>query len=270
MTTFNTVSLGLSNDQLFRAAPSIFAEAPAASRSDKYCFIPTIGAINALRQEGFFPVKAQQTRSRTPDGREFARHVVRLRRGSDMRSPVNVGDSVPEIVLMNSHDGTSSYTLSAGVFRLVCSNGMVVADSEVGSIRVRHKGNILDDVIEGSYRIIEQSGAVFGRIEQFQQLALPAPVQEAFADAALTLKWDDGKAPVTGRDLLRARRHADDKNDLWTVYNRVQENLIKGGLYGRNANNRPTTTRPIKSIGEDIRVNKALWTLTEAMAKLVA
>lgn len=260
----------LTNDQLFRTAPSIFAAQPAESRSDRYAFIPTISAIEALRREGFFPVKAQQTRCRTPEGKDFARHVVRLRRGVDLDTRVKVGDSLPEIVLLNSHDGTSSFQLAAGVFRLVCSNGMIVADSQIGSIRVRHQGDIIEDVIEGSYRIIEQSEKVFDRIGEFQQLALTAPQQEKYAEAALTLKWDEGKAPVTGRDLLRTRRIEDRKDDLWTVFNRVQENLLRGGLYGRNANNRPVTTRPVRAIAEDVRLNKALWTLTEGLAQLVA
>jgi len=253
----------LENHEIQRLAPSVFAETAAPGRSQRYTFIPTINAVEALRSEGFFPVYASEARSRKPENFGFARHVVRLRRAEGFGSEL-----APEIVLLNSHDGTSSYQLSAGIFRLVCSNGLIVADTTFETIRTRHSGHVVDDVIEGAYRVIENSELIHGRVDDFRSVTLSEPQQQAFANAALQLRWDE-EAPIRGDQLLGLRRFADRSNDAWTIYNRVQENLIKGGLRGRNSNGGRTSTRAVNSVSENVRLNKALWTLTEALVDTI-
>ena len=253
----------LENYEIQRLAPSVFADTAAPGRSHRYTFIPTSHAVDALRNEGFLPVYAGEARSRKPENFGYTRHVVRFRRQDGFGAEL-----APEIVLLNSHDGTSSYQLSAGIFRTVCSNGLIVADSTFETIRTRHSGNVVDDVIEGAYRVIENSELIGSRVEEFRSVQLTDGQQLAFAKSALRLRWDD-EAPIQGEDLLRLRRSADRLDDAWTVYNRVQENLIKGGLRGRNANGGRTTTRAVNSVSENVRLNKALWSLTEALVDLV-
>lgn len=254
----------LENYEIQRLAPSVFADTAAPGRSHRYTFIPTSHAVDALRNEGFLPVYAGEARSRKPENFGYTRHVVRFHRQDGFGAEV-----APEIVLLNSHDGTSSYQLSAGIFRLVCSNGLIVADSTFETIRTRHSGNVVDDVIEGAYRVIENSELIGSRVEEFRSVVLTEHQQQAYANSALQLRWDDGAAPIRAEQLLNLRRFADRPNDAWTVYNRVQENLIKGGLRGRNANGGRTTTRAVNSVSENVRLNKALWTLTEALVDLV-
>lgn len=260
----------LSNDQIRRVAPSVFAETPIDGVSDRYAFIPTSRVLDALRGEGWNVVKASQTRVRTPDNREFARHMLRLRHPSI--EPVLNGDSFPEVVLLNSHNRTSGFTLQAGLFRLVCSNGMVISDGTFGKIGIRHTGadTIINDVIEGTYKVIEELPNISDKLESIASVTLNDREREAYAEAALELRWQDGNAPVTASDLLDARRREDRKPDLWHTFNTVQENLIKGGLRGRNKNGKRTRTRAVNSVNEDVRLNRALFTLTEKMAELKA
>src|SRR5579859_380515 len=145
----------LTMDQLRSAVPSAFALDKHNSRSERYTYIPTVNVIEGLMGEGFQPFKAMQGKSRVEGKEEFTKHLIRFRHQS--QTLATVGDSAPEVILINSHDGTSSYKLIAGIFRMVCSNGLIVADSTVGSLSVPHKGDIVSQVIEGSFDIIGNS-----------------------------------------------------------------------------------------------------------------
>jgi len=258
----------LNNDNLYRAAPSIFAANAHHSTSDRYEFLPTIEVVEALRAEGFQPVQAFQTKTRIADRRAFTKHTIRFTHQGHSFKEVN--DSQFQILLQNSHVGSSSFQIQAGVYRMVCSNGMVVADSILDTHRMRHFGRkaTIENVIEGTYRIVDGIEAVEEQVIDWQSRSLPEPVQEVFAKAAAQLRWGDD-APVTAHKLLQSRRWADRGDDQWKVFNRVQENLIRGGQYGLTSNGRNTTTREVKSIDENNRLNKALWTLSTELEALL-
>ena len=144
-----------------------------------------------------------------------------------------------------------------------------MAGDSIQEIRIRHNGNVIDNVIEGSYRILEDFELLDESMDIMKAVKLELPEQMAFADAAMRLKYDEpDKAPIHSRQLLNIKRRADMESDLWTVFNVVQENLIRGGLAGRTASNRRTTTRAVNGISENIKLNRALWTLAESMAAL--
>lgn len=265
----------MTDDMLRKVAPSIFATEPWSEVSAAYKFIPTFEILKTLRKEGFVPVKAMQSRSRIEGKGEFTKHMIRLRPVAHLHGFGQVlGQEIPEIVLTNSHDRTSGYQLDAGIFRLACLNGMVVKSSDMGSIKVRHSGkNIIDDVIEGSYQIIEEMPRVIDQVEGFKSIALTAPESLAFANAAIQLRYPTDEAgndtsPITPERLLAVRRNEDRANTLWSTFNRVQENFIKGGLRGTNKKGGRMTTRAVNSVNEDLRLNKALWQLAESMKQL--
>lgn len=222
--------------------------------------------LEGLRNEGFLPMAVGQTRCRDNSKREYTKHLLRFRRAEHVS--LVPGQEVPEIVLVNSHDGTSSYQLMGGIYRVVCSNGLIVGDTN-SEVRVRHTGNVLTDVIEGSFRVIEDIKAIAPRVEAFKQLVLDPRQQRAFAESALALRWDEGEAPIQPEQLLDVRRYEDNRRDLWTSFNRIQENMIRGGLSGRGSTGRRTSTRAVASVSENVRLNKSLWLLTERMAELV-
>ncbi len=252
----------LSNEQIARYAPSVLAQEAHESRGDRYTFIPTIEVLDGLRREGFQPFEVRQTRVRDQGRREHTKHLVRLRHESSITS----ADEVPEIILLNSHDGTSSYQLLSGFFRFVCSNGLIAGDV-CNDIRVRHSGNVVDDVIEGAVRVLDYVEEIAGRIDTYKSITLAPEEATVFANAALQLRWDD-KAPVQAEQVLRTRRWADNKADLWTTFNRVQENLLKGGLSGRTTTGRRTSTRAVGGVNENVKLNRALWSLADGLAQL--
>ena len=255
-------NIPLDNSQLFRIAPSIFANEAHESRSSRYTYIPTIDVLDGLKKEGFQPFFVAQSRSRIEGKSEFTKHMLRLRQvGEIEKSEAN------EIILINSHDGTSSYQMMAGCFRFVCQNGMVTGDI-VEDIRVRHKGNIVHNVIDAAYTIVDDFETVTESIDGMKSTLLLPEEQEIFAEAALSLKYDENEAPITPNQLLSTRRIADRNPDLWSNFNRVQENIIRGGLRGRTANGNRTTTREVKSIDNNVKLNKALWILADGMRQL--
>lgn len=271
MTNINRTETPMSNDQLRAAAPSIFATEPWHGMSNRYTFIPTSTVIDQMRSEGFQPVAAMQSTARTAGKENFTKHVVRFRDMRNGNEPATrtLGTIYPELVLTNSHDGLSAYKLNAGLFRLVCLNGMVVGDGEFSQMNVRHSGSA-DGIIEASYEIVEQFPKVIDAAANFKQLRLEAPQARAYANAALALRYDEGEAPIAADQLMRARRIEDNDGSLWSAFNKAQEHLISGGLRGRNPETgRRVRTRAVNSIADNTRLNKALWTLTQEMAKLV-
>ncbi len=157
----------LTREELFRVVPSVFSEDKHESRSERYTYIPTISLLDSLQREGFQPFFACQTRVRDPGRREHTKHMLRLRREGQI-----TGKQVPEIILLNSHDGTSSYQMLPGLFRAVCQNGLVCGES-FGEVRVPHKGDVVSQVIEGAYEVL----GIFDRVaalerEEFRVLYL--------------------------------------------------------------------------------------------------
>jgi hypothetical protein len=256
----------LTDDQINRVAPSIFAAEKHASRSERYAYIPTSTVLTKLRAEGFHPFMACQTRVRDEAKREHTRHMLRLRHASQ----VSAQGEANEILLLNSHDGTSSYQMIAGQFRFICANGLVCGDID-SDIRVPHKGDVVDRVIDGAFEVLDGFTRVVEEREEMKALTLAEDHQAAFARAALVLRYDkqDGKpAPITESDLLTPRRSEDREPSLWNTFNRVQEHLVTGGIRGRNAAGRRAVTRPVTGIDQGVKLNRALWVLANEMAKL--
>lgn len=259
----------LTDDQLRRVAPSIFAEAAHESRSTRYAYIPTIDILAGLRREGFEVFSATQARARTEDRREHTKHLLRLRHASQLARAG--ADSTPEIVLLNSHDGSSSYQMMGGVFRMVCANGLIVPDGVCQTVKVQHSGKVHDRVIEGAYEVLDGLTRVVESRDSMQAVTLSGDESRILAGAALQLRFEpeEGKAaPVTAEQILRPRRMDDQAPDLWTTFNRVQENVIRGGLRARSANGARQSTRAVTGIDQDVKLNRALWTLAEEMRRL--
>jgi hypothetical protein len=254
----------LTNEQIASVAPSIFATEKHGSRSERYTYIPTIQVLEKLRTEGFMPFMVCQARCRDEGKRDHTKHMLRLRYAGQI-----ISTEANEIILLNSHDGTSSYQMLAGTFRFVCCNGMVCGDT-LNEIRVPHKGNIVDNVIEGAFRVVEDFKRINGQIDGMKALSLNASEQTAFAKGALALKYDPQAevAPINEQQILEPKRREDVGNDLWKTFNRVQERMLNGGVHGRTAKGRRTTTRAVTGIDQDIKLNRALWILAEEMKLL--
>lgn len=259
----------LTHDRLHRNAPAIFAQEPDGAVSERYGFVPTINVVDALQAEGWYPVRAQQTNVRDMSRQTTARHMIRFRQEPDRQ--IDLGDSVAELVLTNSHDRSAAYQLDLGLFRLICSNGMVAPVSDMGGIRVRHGKHVVDEILEGSVALSHQVPRIAEGMEVFQSTMVHSDEAQLFAEAALALRYGhDWKihSPIQPNSVLQARRTEDAGGTLWQVFGRTQENLFKGGVRGKSASGRRTRTRAINNVTEDVRLNRALWTLTERFAEL--
>jgi len=284
MTRTNTVyaqsarfdhATALSEDDMRRLAPSIFATEAHHSRSDRFRPIPTIEVLRGLQREGFSVVAAKQCITRLDDRKDFTKHMVRLRRLDDDKK-YQVGDTVFETLLKNANDGSSAYDLLAGMFKILCMNSLVSQTDDMDSLKVRHSGDVTNKVIEGTYRILDTAEHSLKAPQDWPAITLNREERQVFAEAAHTLRFADAEGnvatPIKAEQLLIPHRREDTAPNLWNVFNVVQENAIRGGLtaVGRDANNRPrrTTTRGVNGIDQDVKLNRALFTLANKMAEL--
>lgn len=275
MTMYIKQAIALSDSEIARKAPSILAEAASARCSSRYTYIPTIEVVRGMRKEGWEPVVVQESRTRDEAREGHQKHMVRFRHQDQMLITPEKHASVPEIVLTNSHDGSSSYQLHAGLWRWVCCNGMVVADGTCAEIKVPHKGDVVGRVIEGAYEIVKDLPKVLDSVAEMQALPLLQAEQREFAKAALLLRWEDPeRIGIKPEQVLCPRRREDTGDDLWSVYQRVQESLTKGGNHVNTQDSqgrwRGRRTREVKGINQSVKLNQALWSLAEGMRALKA
>lgn len=251
----------LTTEEIQYYAPSVMTNTAHASRAQSYKHISTSQVLSDMQKAGFEPYEVRQTKTRDYGKRDYTRHMVRLRHADT----IDNGQEVPEIVLLNSHDGTSSYQLLAGIFRMVCSNGLI-AGSIFDDIRIRHSGNVSDNVIEGSYRVLSDLEAAQSRIERFKSINLTVDQKRDFALQASQLRWGDDSPVKNHGYLLSIHRGADREDTLWNTYNVVQENIIRGGVPGRAESGRRVTTRAVGGVNEIVRINRGLWDIADKMA----
>jgi len=281
MNTYREMTHGgteaLTNEQIMVNAPSVFATAPHYEVSDRYGFMPTINVVDALRNEGWMPVDATQKNVRDASKRDLTTHLLRFRR---IDNDITVGDSVVEILLKNAHDRSSAFVLHAGIFRMACANGIVIADNTFNKLSVRHGKNIVGDIIEGSCQVIKEVPAICDTVEEMQGTELSPQERAIFAKTAYTFAHGERDENMLTSDesivnqVLRTKRQADTGKDLWTTFNVIQENIIKGGVRTAKVNDkgrvRRATKRAVKNIDKNIKLNKAIFEMATQMQALKA
>jgi hypothetical protein len=257
-------AIPLTEDELHRLTPSVFAETAHESRSRRYAYIPTIEVLRGLASNGFKPFYAVQAKCRSEGKTPYTKHMLRLRHEDQIQQR---GEDVNEVILINSHDGTSSYQMLAGVFRFVCANGMVCGTTSA-DIRVKHGGNAVHDVVEGAVTVLDGFQEVDASKDAFKSLQLTSGEQSAFANAAIALRFGtEREPPVQATEVIQARRYEDRSDSLWATFQRAQENLVQGGLRTNNQQRR-TRTRGVNGIDGNVALNRGLWVLAEEMRRM--
>lgn len=274
-------SKGLSNEQIAARCPSVYAPGKHEARSDRYLYIPTGTIIDGLRREGFVPTYVAQARARSEDMAPFTKHLMRFRNVGDLGS-LAVGTEFFEIVMINSHNGSSSYELMSGFFRVVCTNGMITGDYE-HTLKVHHKGDILGQILAATYKIAEESEETMESIAAMKQIQLSRPEQLLLAKYAMKARFpeptiddtqvvegsiEDVPAVYQPQDFLQVRRGSDIGTDLYRTVNVLQENLIKGGVTARDTRGKKHTTRKITGIDQSVKVNQLLWQFAQELRTL--
>ena len=230
--------------------------------SKHYSFVPTMNVVNDLRALGYEVVDAKQVKARKKSTNGYQKHMLTF---EHPKYKVEGKEEYPQILLTNSHDGGNAFTLSAGIFRLVCSNGLVIKTEDYGSARLVHKGYSFEAVQKLVKEFEETVGEVLNKITAMKKVELTKEQQIEFAKKAALLRFtaksyneDNIVDVVSIDDLLNVDRKEDAGNGLYEVFNRVQESLINGKYTYLGTKDKPRKARPIKNFKQNIEVNKKL------------
>lgn len=252
------MSRPLSNEKLKELAPTLFTQTPHFEVSDKYHFIPTIDVIEEIRANNWYPMSVSVANVRDEQREGYQQHCVRFRHLEDL---LNQGENAVELLLFNSHDRSKSFSISAGVFRFVCANGLVVSDSIFETYKIKHIGERDNDVLTAINNITSIKPKLMKNIENLESIKLSTSEKEAFAKSSIPLRFEK-HLEVNYKDLLLPHREEDFKDDLYTTLNVIQENLLRGNISGVNKNTkRKFTSKEITSISKDADINKSLWNM---------
>jgi len=251
----------LSQNFLSNNVPAIYATAPSPKTSRKYRFINTADILAGLAEAGFLPVSARQARTRDFANREFARHLIRLRHRD---YALVVGDVIPELLLVNSHSGSSAFTVRAGLEKVQCANGLVAPVGEFGHLVVPHRASIVTDVVDAARQLLAHFLPLLSTVNVMKGVALSDAERMTFATRAAALKYGNETPPFPVAKLLEPKRACDVGPGLFNILNVCQEHLLRGGIDYTRGNSRKTSTRRIASITEDVRINVGLWKIAES------
>ena len=257
----------LTKDQVKALAPVAFATEPTSDKvSSKYLHVNTETIIDDLEKLGWLPVTASQRKSRGKDT-IFSKHMVSFQNPDLMIKGKNGDDAFPRIILTNSHDGFNSFQFRVGIYRIVCSNGLVVADEEFSAFSIKHKGYTFEElqtVVASAVADLPNKVEVLNKMqvrmltpEEQRQLAIDAmALRSSNPDA----KFDEASI----EEILTATRKEDEGDSLWLVFNRVQESIINGGYSAALRGSKVRKVKKIKSFEKDLEVNQKLFKLATA------
>ncbi|WP_417332750.1 DUF932 domain-containing protein [Halarcobacter sp.] len=255
----------LNNNQLQELAPTLFTSEPHYEVSDKYHFIPTIDVIEEIKANNWYPVSVSQADVRDENKEGYQQHCVRFRHFEDLLNP---GENAVELLLFNSHDRSKSFSISAGIYRFVCANGLVVSDSVFESYKIKHLGDRDNDVANAVSKITAVKEKLLDKISTLSNIQLSQIEKQSFAKLSVPLRFEE-HLQIDINDLLVPHRNEDYKDDLYTTLNIIQENLIRGNISGFNKDTgRRFTSKEIKSISTDTYVNKGVWDIAEKIASI--
>ena len=264
--TSNFKATALTEETLRQRAPSIYASGPMVGVSPRYAFVPTARIVDGLGEHGWVPVTVEEQRIRNEARRGFQKHMIRFRLAAQMET---LDEWNVELVLLNSHDKGCAYQLHAGIYRRICSNGLVLNELSFEAIRFRHAGLLADEVVQASFRLLDFVPRVGELVNRFRSRELEPHESLDLARHALLLRYESAEAaPVEAETLLKAHRPEDEGRDLWRTTNCLQENLERGGVsdWHKDRRGKLRSVRPLRGIDSKVSLNKALWGLAEQLA----
>ena len=238
----------LSNTMIRTTTPSAFATQPAEWVSDKYSFVPTIKVIDALRDSGWFPTQAVETKSRFEKTIGFQKHMIRFSRADFYDSEKRI-----ELVLTNGHNAMTSFKLQAGVYRLVCSNGLIVGQDSMKFVHP-HIGFQIEDLLTSVTSISQSANVIYEMIDVFKNTKMTTTQSLSLSSKIAEFVWPETACISLAKNLLMSRRIEDSTNNLWTTTNIIQENVMKGGIKTKKSK-----TRGISNIQKTVSVNEFIW-----------
>jgi len=239
----------------FEGVKALWATEAHPDVSSKYSFVSTAEMIESFGKLGWYPTKASQVKSRKKDPM-FAKHMIRFRNDSIAERD----GIVPELIMDNSHDRSTGIAFDLGLFRVVCSNGLRVRvpNSINMAFRQRHMKVDIDALREFVRHMLEQFEVVYAQIEQMKSTVLNSTQQLEFAKNTVDLVYNERADKFELQQFLVAKRVEDEANDVWTVLNRIQEHMMRGGMvYSTKKGTKHS--RAVKSISRDKQINLVIW-----------
>lgn len=275
----------LTEEYMRRHVPSIYATEHDGLRSERYTFVSTKEVIDILADENWLPHRAKQVQQRFNPKKIYQstghqKHMVVFRHTDEALSfedprikVINHGDFkmdkariYPEIVLFNSSDGTSRIKFSGGLYALICENGLIIPISTVGCFEAKHQDFDPRDIYKGARLFVHEVPKLLKVVESWSTIELDQPQQNEMASDAAFLRWGEDY-PIVPEQLLIPRRKTDSGKDLWTTFNKIQENVIKGGFKAERSKRK---VRLITNIQQTKEINEGLWGVAEGMYKELA
>ena len=248
----------LSNQEIKQLAPSIYTSSPSSGVSKFYTHIPTSKVIEDMQTLGWGVVDASQVKARKNQG--FQKHLV-VFRNPDISIEGQDGDVVfPQILLTNSHDGKNSFTFTAGLFRLICSNGLVISTEKFGKIQIRHMGYTFDELQTQIHEMVSHLPLTVESMNKMKQIQLDQQAILDFANQAIECRFSN-RIKIDLSTLINPVRSEDKGTDLWKVYNVVQEKLINGNFTYVSEKGKVRKARKIKNFQQNLDINKKLFEL---------
>lgn len=257
------VNQKLNKDQIREIAPSVFTKVPSKEVSKHYVHIPTEVVIDDMGKLGWDVMDVKEVKARKSNTKGFQKHLL-VFRNEDIVIDGEDGDTVfPQILLTNSHDGKNAFTFTAGLFRMVCENGLVISTKEFSSVKVRHMGYDFKTLQVQINDIINQLPLTVESMNKMKNIQLEKETAIKFAERALETRFTKKelkRIEIDIQQILTPTRDEDQGNDLWSIFNVVQEKMIDGG-FEYQAGGKFRKAREIKNFRQDIKVNEKLFNL---------
>jgi hypothetical protein len=251
----------LEMSEIKQRANSIFTEHAAPTVSSKFTHIPTHRVIEDMEQLGWGVVDAKQVKARKGQG--YQKHLVVFRNPEVVINGAD-GDTVfPQILLTNSNDGKNAFTFTAGLFRMVCENGLVVSTQEFENVRIRHMGYTFEELQGQIHAMVKQLPLTVESMNKMKQIQLSEDQAKELAKKALTTRFTEDQVKAMNfnlDELLKPTRDEDKGNDLWSVFNVIQEKILDGS-FSYMSGARVRKARKVKNFKQDMDINQKLFAM---------
>jgi hypothetical protein len=249
----------LTKEQIQSKAGSVFTTHGSQNTSEKYTHIPTAKVVEDMELLGWGVVDAKEVKARKGIG--FQKHLL-VFRNNDLQITSENGDMVwPQILLTNSHDGKNAFTFTAGLFRLICENGMVISTQQFEKMKIRHMGYSFEELQATIRSMVEKLPLTVDALNKFKSVELGQEQALEFAKKAITTRFTEQEIEnvnIDFEELLRPTRKEDEGQDLWSVYNVVQEKIIHG-MFNYSSGVKVRKARKIKNFEQDMKINEQLF-----------
>jgi hypothetical protein len=262
----------LSKSEIQEIAPAVFTNQPHPKVSDKYSFLPTHRIIDDMEKLGWSVSSVKMAKTNNVNQKKYGKHLVQFFNPElVIKDDQGEIEAYPQILIVNNHRGYGKLRIEVGVFRLVCENGLIVKDREMGSYTLRHMGYSFEELQTLVNTVVANLQGVVGKINKFTERIMTQEEQFDFAKKALAVRFGEDKKASKEQiqDMLLVRRPEDKGDDLYKVFNRVQESVIRGGFNVQSdTKSGAKKVRKISNMLKDLDVNGQLWVLAEELLEL--